>query len=428
MLYPSQAAAKDLLKQSLGTNPISVVDGMSGAGKSTVVQAAFAETQPGMDIESSRVHTRLAEVRTAVANGIRVVILTPPGGAVSVPAEFESAPRMTVRNLNASELNAWMNAVEPSLQPEERDIIVRYSLGVPLLVERLCKARPITQAAGFAHCVIALQQVIESCHLGGQERIPRLQEVLSRYTDFLPPDDVLPMLADWEHARKRSNAVSILNRRLYQGKEMPVPATTQLFALYDAWIERKPDEPTFDVFVEHAENAEALLGVIGYCQHPQNDTVLSRFIMADARKGATYYQQFGRFGRQMDNRTSDNESETVEAILSLARAGGLEATVKMETIWQREVPRVQLPQHVSPLYVHKHDHTPDDVVPVAYAVECGLQQAGLSYVVRYDKQVFRYDPTTKTYGSLEPVRVDYFTEVYGELPDEGPAPWDVEES
>ncbi len=428
MLYPSQAAAKDLLKQSLVTNTVSVVDGMSGAGKSTVVQAAFAETEPGMDIESSRVHTKLADVRKAVTDGMRVVILAPPGGASSVPEEFAAAPTMTVRNLNAGELDAWMNAVEPPLLPEERNVIVRYSLGVPLLVERLCKARPITQAAGFAHCVIALQQVIESCRLGGHERIPRLQEVLSRYADFPAPDDVLPMLADWEHARKRSNAVSILNRRLYQGKELPVPATTQLFALYDEWIERKPNEPNFDLFLEHAENAEALLGVIGYCQYPQKDTVLSRFIMADARKGATYYKQFGHFGRQMDNRTSDNEYETVEAMLSLARAGGLEATVKMETIWQREVPRVQLPQDVSPLYVHKHDHTPDDVVPVAYAIECGLQQAGLSYVVRYDKQVFRYDPAAKAYTPLEPVHVDYFTEVYGDLPDEGPELWETEET
>lgn len=52
-------------------------------------------------------------------------------------------------------------------------------------------------------------------------------------------------------------------------------------------------------------------------------------------------------------------------------------------------------------------------MPVAYTFECYLQQAGIPYVISYNKETFRYDPVTKTYEPVDTPKINYYQEAYG---------------
>ena len=213
--------------------------------------------------------------------------------------------------------------------------------------------------------------------------------------------------------------MTTLHSRLRPGLELPTPASLQIFELYEQWLRDHPDEPDFDVFVQEVSEAEALLEGIGYCQHAKRDATLKRFIFADARKGATFFAgRFGGFSRQMDNSTTDSDSYLYPIILKLARASGMNAKLGTKEVFQREVCVLELDGSQNSLYLHKHDHTPNDVMPVAYTVECALQQLGVPYIVQYNRKSFRYDPQKKYYEPVEAANVDFFRERYGELEEE----------
>ncbi len=419
VLFPSQTQAKDALNTCLDRGQMAYLQGLSGTGKSFIAQQALSERE-GLIVESRGVRDRVVEIRNAVECKVRVVILAQPGTNTADMAENIGVPSQTVkvRGLSAVEIGAWLDGVHPACSPEEREYIFRYSLGVPLLIERLCVQRPVTRASALTQCVVYLQDLIEECHLGGKDRDDRLRQILGEYTNVPVPDDVLLRLADCESRRHRGTPMSTLHSRLLPGSELPTPATLQIFDLYEEWLHDHPDEPSFDVFVRQVPDAEAFLEDIGYRSHPDPAATLKRFIFADARKGATFYGRSGRpFSRVMDNSTSDSDSHIYPVILKLARASGTNATLGTKEVFGRETCVLNVDDSQDSLFLHKHDHTPWDVMPVAYTVECALQQLGASYIVQYNRKTFRYDPHKKSYEPLEAADVDFFRELYG--PEDG---------
>jgi adenylylsulfate kinase-like enzyme len=51
MLFPSQEQAKQALRQSFETNPLTLLEGLSGSGKSHIAEQVVAEAGRGEIIE-----------------------------------------------------------------------------------------------------------------------------------------------------------------------------------------------------------------------------------------------------------------------------------------------------------------------------------------------------------------------------------------
>lgn len=374
-----------------------------------------------MVVESKDADARLAQIKGAVAENVRVVILAQAGtNTTNMAADVGVTPQIVkVRGITAEEANAWLDGIEPACLLEEKECILRYSLGVPLLIERFCNQRPITQASALPLCIIYLQNLIEECHLGGEDRNEKLRQILSEYSDFAIPDDALSKLADCKWARRTNTPISTLHSLLNDGAELPTPVSLQIFELYEEWLRNHADEPSFDVFVQDIQSAEEVLENIGYCECPDRTATLRRFIFADARKGATFFARRGEnFSRKMDNSTTDSDSYLYPIIMKLARTLGMNAQLGTKEVFGREVCELQLDGSQKSLFLHKHDHTPRDVMPVAYTVECALQHLGVAYIAQYNDKLFCYDPQKKSYEPVDAKNVDYFRELYGELPDE----------
>jgi hypothetical protein len=140
-------------------------------------------------------------------------------------------------------------------------------------------------------------------------------------------------------------------------------------------------------------------------------------MFADARKGTTFYSREcdGVMSEQMNHNSDSLDGWLCEHILELARSSGIDASIEKGKGWgDQKVINVRLPALSSPLYLHKHDHTHGVVMPVAYTVECALQQRNMPYTVRYNDVLFRYDPQTKIYEPLQTVKADYWQELYAQ--------------
>ncbi|MDB4978209.1 MAG: hypothetical protein JWM56_395 [Candidatus Peribacteria bacterium] len=423
MLYPSQERTREALAKDIDSHQFTILEGLSGSGKSLITSKAIAGSGYQVSVmEGSDVLRRPEGIRQLIGGQIKAVILAQPSvnaGAFDKKLGM-SLPALKVRCLSADEVMSWFDSVEPALLPDEREYILKYSLGVPLLIERFLANRPVTQPAGIVQCVAYLQNIIDECFLARKSRNEELQQIIATYTDFGIPSDVLSVLCDCEEARRKTNAIGTIHSRLATNKEIPTPQSLQLFSLYDTWLERHPDEPSFDVFVRDVPDAEKLLEEIGYCSHPDKQALLRRFVGADARKGATYYSnpRFNiDFGRQMDNYSASDDAYLPKSILTLARAAGVTASLKVKKIFGQDIPVVQLPEAPTALFVHKHDHTPRDVMPVAYTIECALQKAGVPYAVRYNNAAFIYNPEKTSYNPLETPKINSYRELYGDLTD-----------
>ena len=57
-------------------------------------------------------------------------------------------------------------------------------------------------------------------------------------------------------------------------------------------------------------------------------------------------------------------------------------------------------------------------MPVAYGVECYLQQHEIPYIVQRNDRVHRYDPTRQVYEPVDAPKVDCYDEIFAEMEDE----------
>lgn len=428
MIYPSQEATGRLLAERLAEdNGAVLLQGLSGSGKSLVAEEAMRADKEKLIIDAGMVWSRTDDIRKAVAHRCSIVILADPSVSIEwvelIQQELLMNPKIIqMRSLTPTEVVAWLDTATPKLEEDERSLITKYSLGLPLLIERFLTHRPLTRETALLHCVTYLQGVLNQSGFMGKNRDIALRDIIAGYSDSPIPDDVIPLLADAEMGRTGDTPISLLHSRLSEGAEFPTPTTLQLFDLYGEWLALHKDEPNFDVLVLSMPDAEAFLDTIGYSDEGRfGDHDLKRFICADARKGATFYPRFedGTMCQQMNNNSDSLDSWLQTRMLELARSSGVEAKVTQRESFDRDIVEVQI-STPSPLYLHKHDHTPSVVMPVAYTVECALQARGVPYIVRYNDVLFRFDPEKKAYEPLERVKVDYYREAYGHL-------WDEEE-
>ncbi len=378
-------------------------------------------------IDIGMIHYRIDEIKAAMQKQTRMAVLMHPGftpesvgnGIVMHPDAVQ------IRCLTSSELMTWLDTAKPKLSTHERELILTYSLGVPLLLERFLTHRPVTLERVLPQCAAYIQGVVDQCTFALDFGDMQLRDAISRYSYFSVPDDVFPLLSDAKSVRVGHTPIALLQSKLKPEAELPVPATLQLYDLYEEWLKTVRNEPFFEVLVEAMPDAEQFLEKLGYCEFPDPciDQDLSKFVYADARKGATFYaQQNDGVLKVRMNKNSDSMDGWLRAhILELARSSGIEAQLERSEVWGREEVSVRVPSLSSPLYLHKHDHEHAAVMPVAYTVECALQNKGMSYTVRYNDAMFRYDPQTKTYGPIQRVEADYWKELYGKE-------WEAEEA
>lgn len=429
MLFPSQRRAAEQLRQRADAGAGAVVlRGLSGVGKSTV--AEFAVAAPRQIVDAGYLRTEVHALRQAVADGVRTVILAQPHDDVKGSGITTHPQEVHLGGLSASELHAWLDGHTPLLHPDEHACIAQYCLGIPFLVERMLVARPITPAAARIFCAAYLQSLIDQSSLYGDDYCDQLSAVLRGETGVANvPDDVLPLLASAQPFGAAARPLQLLNQRLHPSCTLPFPESAQLFSLYQTWLVEHPHEPTFDVLVDHIQSPEHLLEALGYCEFPERRTaLLSAFIMADTRKGAVCAPDTR--GPQMHyqlNHAGECSVDWMNArLLELARASGIDANVAtLPSSYGKPQIAIAIPSLSAPLYMHKHDHTPSAVMPVAYTIECELQRRGLAYSVRLSDRSYRYDPARQTYADLPKLDVQYFHEAHGwpldDLPEEDDA-------
>ncbi len=374
MLSSSQREAEQLLTQLLAEDCGAVIlQGLSGSGKSLVADRVLANESEGAAFEIGTLFFNVEKIQQAVAAASKKILLALPGSNPELIAKkIDLHPQTVVlRNLTLNETNAWLDEAVPPVTPEEREIVLHYGLGTPLLIERFLAHRPVTHVSALPQCAAYLQDVINQSFLQDSSRDHGLTETVARFSDFPIPDDVRPFLADALYARKGSpTPLAVLESKRRPGKEFPVPATLQLYDLYSQWLKERPDEPSFEVFVESMPDAQAFLEEIGYCDFPdRSNAALHTFVMADARKGTTFYPRMtsGKMDMQMDNNRNEGTTEYLqEHMLALARSSGFVAELdKNDGVGQRVV-TVRTPDLPAAMFLHKHDHTHDVVMPVAY--------------------------------------------------------------
>lgn len=425
MQFPSQEASQAQLLESAQNNPLTLLEGLSGAGKSLIAEQVASTTQSEV-IEAGEIRSRLDDMRDEQKRAMmKLIILAHPDSlARFTGGEDLALNTVQVKGLTEGEVMYWLGTIEPALNSEEIELIMKYSLGIPLLIENMCKRRPLDDSRAFVLCSQYANSIIESSTLTGNDFIEKLQGIVARFTHFKIPDDVIANLStEGMLSTPEKSPISLLRSCLRREKALPEPATLQIFELYTQWMEDRPEELKFDMFLQHCPDAEKVLAEIGYCQYPEwNGTLLDVFSRADARKGATFYPRFGgSMIAQMDLLGESCERFLLNNLLTLARASGAQAkhhATKPE--WSdRYVHSIETPEYPSPLYIHKHDHYQHDVVPVAYVLECYFQSKQMPYVVSYDRKLFRYDPKKKMYEPLTVEKwADSMDEQFAGMPQE----------
>ncbi len=212
---------------------------------------------------------------------------------------------------------------------------------------------------------------------------------------------------------------------LSQGRQLPTPQAQDIFTRYDEWLNRpKPEgevskeEPSFDIFVRDMPDADRLLKEIGFCENDPEDGLLRAFkVVIDTRKAIVYHgmSPYG-FRLKMWKLPQDKDTDIDAGILQIARASGANVALKQETHFGRDAVRIRLEDAPNALYLHKHEHSDPLVMPVAYTIECRLQEAEIPYTVRYNRVLFRYNPEDKKYEKIEAPVVDYFEELHPDAP------------
>jgi hypothetical protein len=414
MLYPSQEVAQESLRHSLSTHEISILQGLSGSGKSLVAEDVMADGDRGIIMECGEVNmTNLDRIKDAITAKLRVVLLAQPETDFSYIHEHVSADTggVHMRSLSAADVETWMNGVQPELSPDERDCILEYSLGIPLLIDVLCKTRPITRTSALPKCAVYLQTMIETSFLAGSDYKEKLQTILADYTDFVVPTDVLAMLAEHRMTRGTNTPLSLLHTKLSPEKELPMPSSEQLLDVYAQWLEHAPKEPSVNIFVPNMPEPKQVLMEIGFSDEANEKTsLLSTFLLlSNLQKGTTFYAEPGLpFMQQMSTFMRDNYID--DSLTTMARTSGVTVTLKRSEFNPRRI-NVNV-DSATALFLHKHEHTQNEVMPVAYTVECYLQQKGIAYTVQYNEKMFRYDPTLKTYEPLTVEKVDCWKEIF----------------
>lgn len=420
MLYASQTRAKDELAKQLAVSPVAVLQGLSGSGKSLVAEQVITESfEGGRAVDEYRAGFQIDSLKEKVAQNLRVVLLSGTANSSYVSKQFNSAvPIVTMGCMTAEEVEGWMDALTPPLEDGERLLMRTYGLAVPLLLEHLSHHRPLTEISAVPMCTAYLQRIIEQNQLAGDDLQEELGKILEKFGAGPVPERILSTLSDCLMARFTHTPMSVLSTALTQGKELPTPETLDIFTRYEEWLRLVKDEPNFNLFIRNIPDPEKALNEIGYADFLSGeDTLLKRFVMAGHRKGATFYDngKFGSFREQMSTMHESLDSYIFEALLRTARASGVQASVTLEEsqFGGGERPKAELTDAPKALFVHKHDHDHNVVMPVAYTFECYLQQAGIPYVISYNKETFRYDPVTKTYEPVDTPKINYYQEAYG---------------
>jgi hypothetical protein len=265
VLYASQRQAKEELASQLATSQVCVLQALSGSGKSLVADEVVKEGFPGArTVESGRVSLDIDELREAIAKELRVLVLSGSSDSTYLSQYFDAAPPIvTMKCMSPAEVEAWMDAVTPPLQPQERALMRSHGLGVPLLLEHLSHRRPLTDVAAIPLCTAYLQGVVEQNALGGEERADDLKRILEQFGAMPAPESILPTLSDCEMGRFTHTPMSVLSAALITGKELPTPETLELFARYEEWLALVKDEPQFNLFIREFPDAERILEEIG---------------------------------------------------------------------------------------------------------------------------------------------------------------------
>lgn len=434
MLFPSQQRAADALRTRTDANAGAVVlRGLSGMGKSTVAEHAL-QPHEHVVLDAGMPRKELLALRDAVARGVRSVLLAQP----DQPLDSIDAPlhpeEVRLQGLLPQEVDAWLEQCSPALTPEERVMVQTYSLGVPLLLKRILSQRPVAANTAYVECAAYLQTALDNLatdDAGDIEAQVRALVAREMHVQALPEDILRLLCSKVFFSEKQRKPLALLTSRLNRGAQMPIPRSPQLLELYEIWSSEHPNEPAFDVLVDHVQNAQEFLDRLGYAEVPNMRTaLLGAFVLADSRKGAACApDQWSTDMRYQLNNSGGGGSENWmnARLLELARASGYESRPVKSNTFGREQILITIPGLPSPLYIHKHDHTPSMVMPVAYVIECELQRLELSYSVRLSDRSYRYDPRSQRYADLPKLHVKYFHEAHGwPLDDDDASAQDVE--
>jgi hypothetical protein len=420
VLNASQSEAKALLEEHLRQSPVAVLQSLSGAGKSLVAGEIIKEQYPeGRAVDTAVLSMRIEEIQELVARSIRVIVLSSDESrsvAATKSLGVEAVP-VIMRCMTPEEVEGWMDAITPVLEESERALMLEYGLGVPLLLEHLAEYRPVTRLSAQSQCTAYLQRMLKTYGCSPKNDHAELRAILAQYSDFAAPADALAPIVSRYSSWGKQTPMSVLGEALIQGNSLPIPQSPDIFRIYQEWLERVKDEPNFNLFVSDMPEAARFIDEIGYSDFSETrNPTLKRFVHAGARKGAAFYKgpYTGGFRAEVLNLDESSFSYLYEGATRVMRASGVAATLTLGDSFGREVPVLGTGDAPNPFVLHKHDHTHSVVMPVAYTVECWLQQAGIPYTISYNDVLFAYDPATRTYAPLTAEKVSYFEELYRE--------------
>jgi hypothetical protein len=431
MLYPSQQHTADELSAKLSSSPDTAIllKGLPGQGKSTIVnevsskrgviesplymaEHAEAEDLPLFIVSEGRDDREIIQAMTDYRSKIASVILIERLNgtrAVDLTSKGIQVAELSLTPLLGEEIDNMINSMHPECRDEERALIQKYSLGIPLLVEKMIQSRPVDKRVAE----LILTGYISSISL---RDLPSSHEYLSwkkLVDDFFQehfqvqiPSGVLSedMYKSMWEVGNPSVCIAKSNA------EHSVPIAPETVPLYEDWLTLQRNDkfaPNWvSVFVpDTGDTIDDLLHELDINDHHHCSNNRMKEFGASGRKVSFYYHKNAEFEWDRGGIDGGEGQGMCAELLDLYLQHGELGTCQYrdQSHLGDSKASVEIAEGNHPFMILSYDHEGlyRNPVAVGLCTETYLQGKGIPYHVRYGKgDIHQYNPETQSMTTL----------------------------
>lgn len=167
--------------------------------------------------------------------------------------------------MEQTEIEEWIEKRRPETTSAERDLLHRYSLGVPLLLERMMQNAPATPEIAKMALATYISGIAKSHHLFGGNTADFRQNVIAFFAEHLrkPPQD-LPWEIVHQSLRKNNDPLEVIHK---SRADHTLPLCAGTVDRYREWTEI-PDETFVNIFIPSTQGkTREMMDDLGLNEH-----------------------------------------------------------------------------------------------------------------------------------------------------------------
>lgn len=410
-LPPTQANLIQAIRNSLVENPnnIVVVEGLSGVGKSTVIDCLINADQGITYLDPTEIRHNEAEYPTEGS----IITDDTATNYKSEPIEDllqtqntqRPIQKFVLRGLTFDEIEEYIQnhtLQEPSHMSFEQ--IARYSMGIPLLANQLIDNNLTPEQAQK----VVANYIVYS--IGKVSKTEKLTQFAAQYLQMEIPEEVISLLYEIATTRQSRFIYQDLHNVLAKQAELnaqglieesPLFIATQSEIIYDQMLrnaEKDFAKASIDIYVPNltAADLERIQNAFGYNSldelDEQSQATRAKMFMANYRK--TFFWHQDELGQQF--RDPHGGSRLKRQVLNC------------QTFYnngQMQIPNSGINPTTGSFFIHAHEHENMTFHPaqIGWMVESLLQQRGIAYFVNnetYGRQ-YVYNPQSQQIEFIE---------------------------